>query len=79
MAERNFLDVEKEQAAKNWWYDLPVSRLALRAPVTVGLKVRCQDAIDIMNRESFDQLPVIDDSGFAIFLIAKTSVYSQNF
>lgn len=77
MAERDFLDTDRMKAEQPWWYDLPVSRLALRAPVTVGTHVRCQDAIDIMNREAFDQLPVIDDSGSVVGMVTMGSLMSR--
>ncbi len=63
MCERDFMNIEEEQAAQNWWWKLPVSVLTLKAPVTVGTEVTCQDAIEIMDREGFDQLPVLSESG----------------
>uniref|UniRef100_A0A914W537 Cystathionine beta-synthase n=1 Tax=Plectus sambesii TaxID=2011161 RepID=A0A914W537_9BILA len=77
MAERDFLDVDKDDAEKNWWFDLPVNRLTLRAPVTVTAKIRCQDAIDIMNREGFDQLPVLDESGSVEGVVTMGSLMSR--
>ena len=45
------------------WWDLKVSLLDVATPLTVLPSVSCQDAIDIMNKEGFDQLPVVDQAG----------------
>lgn len=83
MAERDFMDLDKELAEQNWsvvlvslglfcenifeifsrWWNVKVNQLPLLAPVTVNPHITCQDAIDIMDREGFDQLPVVDESG----------------
>ncbi|XP_035225876.1 cystathionine beta-synthase-like isoform X2 [Stegodyphus dumicola] len=63
LSERDFIDIHSEMSAKHWWWDLKVSSLNLLAPLTILPHMSCQDAIDIMNREGYDQLPVVDDSG----------------
>ena len=45
------------------WGQLRVSVLKVSTPMTVLPEVTIQDAIDIMHREGFDQLPVVDKSG----------------
>jgi len=40
-----------------------VSSLNLQAPLSIAPAVTCQEAIDIMKKEGFDQLPVMDDAG----------------
>ena len=45
------------------WSHLLVSVLKVTTPMTVLPEVTVQDAIDIMNREGFDQLPVVDEAG----------------
>ena len=67
MMDHNFLDAYKEEAAMHWWFGLPVSRLSLKAPTTVGPTLCCQDAVEIMGRERFDQLPVTDGAGYETF------------
>lgn len=64
MSERDFMDVYGALAAEHWWWNLQVNQLNLRAPVTIGPKVPCQDALEIMDREAFDQLPVLNESGY---------------
>ena len=45
------------------WGRLRVSVLKMITPMTVLPEVSVQDAVDIMNREGFDQLPVVDRTG----------------
>lgn len=47
------------------WSKLKVSSLGLEAPLTVLPNVSCQEAVDIMKKEGFDQLPVVDAGGYA--------------
>jgi cystathionine beta-synthase len=64
MAERGFLDSSEPcAAAHNWWWTQTVGRLPLNAPLTVSTDVLCNAAIDIMHREAYDQLPVVDAKG----------------
>ncbi|XP_022257528.1 cystathionine beta-synthase-like isoform X2 [Limulus polyphemus] len=63
MSVRDFIDIHSEMSAKHWWWDLRVSCLNLDPPLTVLPHMSCQDAIDIMNKEGFDQLPVVDETG----------------
>ncbi|XP_054722481.1 cystathionine beta-synthase-like isoform X1 [Uloborus diversus] len=63
LTERDFIDIHQEMSEKHWWWDLKVSSLQLSGPLTILPHMSCQDAIDCMVREGFDQLPVVDDSG----------------
>ena len=62
MAERGFLP-EKNLSKQYWWWDTTVSYLKLQAPLTILPEVKVQDAIDIMKRKGFDQMPVVDSKG----------------
>lgn len=46
------------------WSNLLVSALNLQAPLSIVPSVTCQEAIDIMKKEGFDQLPVVDKEGY---------------
>lgn len=63
MAERDFMDVDAELSSKMWWWNLKISQLSLQAPVTIAPSVTVQEATDIMDKEAFDQLPVIAENG----------------
>ena len=48
----------------NRWSDLKVSTLGVEAPLSITPSVSCQEAIDIMKKEGFDQLPVAEADGY---------------
>jgi cystathionine beta-synthase len=77
MAERDFMDLDKELAEQNWWWNVKVNQLPLLAPVTVNPHITCQDAIDIMDREGFDQLPVVNESGAILGMVTQGSLISN--
>lgn len=45
------------------WMGLQVNCLNLKAPLTVHPDVTIQETLNLLNREGFDQLPVVDESG----------------
>ncbi|KAG8235474.1 hypothetical protein J437_LFUL014104 [Ladona fulva] len=61
MKERDF--IEDPEVKHHWWGNLPVSCLGLEAPLTVLPTVTCQEVVDIMKKEGYDQLPVVDEAG----------------
>ncbi|XP_037073240.1 cystathionine beta-synthase-like [Pollicipes pollicipes] len=63
MEQRQFIDGTLKTDKDSWWWNQKVSLLDVATPLTVLPSVSCQDAIDIMNREGFDQLPVVDQQG----------------
>jgi len=56
-------DIIETKGLDTWWADEKVSSLDLSAPLTILPTVTVEQAIDIMVREGFDQLPVITESG----------------
>lgn len=63
MWERELLP-EKEILDQYWWWDTSVASLRLEAPLTILPEVTVQEAIDLMKRKGFDQMPVIDGNGY---------------
>eukprot|EP01108_Squamamoeba_japonica_P000641 TRINITY_DN1218_c0_g2_i9.p2 TRINITY_DN1218_c0_g2~~TRINITY_DN1218_c0_g2_i9.p2 ORF type:complete len:514 (-),score=273.73 TRINITY_DN1218_c0_g2_i9:42-1583(-) len=63
--------MEREAAEREWWSGHSVSDLGLRSPVTVTPDVCCGDAIDILHREGYDQLPVVDDAGTMLGVVTE--------
>ena len=45
------------------WHDEKVSSLELAAPLSILPDLSVEQAINIMNEEGYDQLPVIDEMG----------------
>jgi len=68
MAQRDFIEFNS-QAEKAWWWNEPLTRLSLKHPITVSPQMSCQTAIEIMNRETFDQMPVVNDTGAVIGMV----------
>ncbi|KAG8182617.1 hypothetical protein JTE90_009980 [Oedothorax gibbosus] len=63
MAEKNLIDTHSETNAKDWWGNLKISCLNLTVPLTILPNASCQFAIDLMNKEGYEQLPVVDETG----------------
>jgi len=55
--------IQVDEAVTNWWEKERVSSLELSAPLSILPSVSVVQAIDIMSREGFDQLPVITKDG----------------
>lgn len=60
MVDLGFMAAPQGTDADQWWYNLPVSALALPSPLTIAPECSVKDAIDIMKEHAFDQLPVVD-------------------
>eukprot|EP00094_Tigriopus_californicus_P003248 TCALIF_03124-PA protein Name:"Similar to CBS Cystathionine beta-synthase (Macaca fascicularis)" AED:0.10 eAED:0.10 QI:0/0/0/1/1/1/8/0/574 len=61
LAERDIIQLKEDE--KLWWSNLKVSSLELSAPLSIRPTLKVEDTIKIMNKEGYDQLPVIDDKG----------------
>ena len=48
--------------SKNWWISHTVGYLQLNTPFTIPPSLSCQQAVDILQRNGFDQLPVVDQA-----------------
>ncbi|XP_033757822.1 cystathionine beta-synthase-like isoform X2 [Pecten maximus] len=80
MSQRDFLETEKKVAptdGNNGWWDMNVSALDLRAPLTVTPTVTIQDTLDLLNREGFDQVPVVSDSGDIMGMVTVGNMMAQ--
>nr|CAB3228075.1 cystathionine beta-synthase-like [Phallusia mammillata] len=75
MVEREFLLDSNPQ--KLWWSDLEVSKLNLQTPLSVSPNTTCQEAITIMKREGFDQLPVVDGDGKILGMVTIGSLMAK--
>ena len=47
------------------WHNCTAADLPLKVPITVTPTVSVNDALHLLNEEFFDQVPVVDDKGFA--------------
>ncbi|XP_076457602.1 cystathionine beta-synthase-like isoform X2 [Babylonia areolata] len=83
MSQRDFLEVEKTSDTqecldnKPWWYNLQVNALKLHVPLTVTPTVTLQEALDLLNREGFDQVPVVDEAGAIQGMVTVGNILAQ--
>lgn len=77
MSQRDFLELEPLEPSKDWWWNLKVSALNLLAPLTVMPNVTIQDTLDLLNKEGFDQVPVVDESGAVMGMVTVSNMMSQ--
>jgi hypothetical protein len=57
------LDKSHPAMASESWAKLPVSALPQKFPMTILPSVSCGDCVDILKREGFDQIPVVNANG----------------
>lgn len=46
------------------WWNISVQELSLSAPLTVLPTVTCAKTVEILREKGFDQVPVVDESGY---------------
>jgi len=73
MMERDFLP-ETDLTQEYWWWNTTVSFLKLSAPLTILPSVSVQEAIDIMRRKGFDQMPVVENEGKILGMVTLGSL-----
>lgn len=69
MAERDFIKHEKDDEEDAWWHNQKITCLDLKTPLTITPMMKCQAAVEIMNREQFDQLPVVNEGGYVLGMV----------
>lgn len=43
---------------------MPVSALNLAVPLTVSPEMSIHEVLELLNKEGYDQVPVVDDTGY---------------
>jgi cystathionine beta-synthase len=76
MFEHGFADLPPESIVQDWWTELPVSSLPQTFPVTFKPEVTCAAAIDILNKEGFDQIPVVAADGTILGMVTEGNLMS---
>lgn len=61
LADRDIIELADDN--RPWWGDEKVSSLELSAPLTITPDLTVEQAIQVMNSEGYDQLPVVDATG----------------
>lgn len=75
---RHLLEETKIPASKPdpWWYQKQVKDLTLLNPVTINDSSNVRVALKILNSEKFDQLPVVNKSGFILGIVSSSELLS---
>lgn len=59
------------------WWKVPVSSLQLDAPLTVNPNVTIQETLSLLNREGYDQVPVVGELGHVEGMVTVGHMMSQ--
>ena len=62
MEARDFKPVENVHG--HWWWEEKVKTLKLERNFNISSKMTCSDAISLMKKEGYDDVPIIDDNTF---------------
>lgn len=84
MSQRNFLQLEHSNLTNNSisdvgsrWCNLNVSALKLQSPLTVTPNVTIQETLELLNREGFDQVPVVNMDGHIEGMVTVGNMMAQ--
>ncbi|XP_053409022.1 cystathionine beta-synthase-like isoform X2 [Mercenaria mercenaria] len=78
MSQRNFLELDPADARSNsWWWNLNVSALKLQSPLTVTPSVTICETLELLNKEGFDQVPVVDKDGTIQGMVTVGNMMAQ--
>ena len=68
MVQQGYLESEVPKESE-WWWHLPVTSLSLKSPIVVQSSVTCNEAIDVFNKNQIDQMPIVNDKGYASVVV----------
>jgi cystathionine beta-synthase len=77
MSEGGFADEIESSLQKEWWGHKTVADLHLRVPYTIGPSVTCLEAVSILEKNGYDQLPVVDDAGNVLGVVSTGNLQSK--
>lgn len=77
MSQRNFLHMDHANSSSNWWWNLNVSALKLQSPLTVAPTVTISETLELLNKEGFDQVPVVDTNGLVLGMVTVGNMMAQ--
>lgn len=78
MVQNGFMeDPEVDQQNAEWWHSCTLGDLKLATPVTCSPEVTCQQAIDILAKQGYDQLPVIGNNGEVMGMVTNGNLLSK--
>lgn len=70
-------DLAKSALSSTWWAKKSVSELPLQEPVTITPDLTCKEAVDILKKEGFDNLPVVADDNSIVGVVSEGNLIAQ--
>jgi cystathionine beta-synthase len=70
-------DLSKSKMSNTWWAKKTVSELPLQAPVTITVDVSCKEAINILKKEGFDNLPVVSEDNSIVGVVSEGNLTAK--
>jgi cystathionine beta-synthase len=67
----------KKGIVQSWWTKKRVRDLQLRTPLTVLPNRSCKDAVQIMQDQGFDQLPVVNEKNEVLGMVTEGNLMSK--
>ncbi|XP_036065694.1 cystathionine beta-synthase isoform X2 [Oryzias melastigma] len=77
MVEKGFLSLEAQTNKKVWWWSHTVQSLQVPAPLTITPSLSCQKTMEILRAKTFDQAPVVDDTGAILGMVTLGTILSS--
>lgn len=71
------IGVSKGSSNSEWWHSKLVSDLSPQAPSTVLPTVKCSEAVTILAKGGFDQLPVVSADGEVLGVVTEGNLASK--
>lgn len=65
MIDNDFMDEEEknDSVSQEWWASKTVAELRINTPHTVGPDITCQECVDLLSAQGFDQIPCVSNDG----------------
>ena len=79
MYEKEFVDenIKHRPHVQTWWSDQRVADLKLQTPMTITPTVTCQEAIAVLSKEGFDELPVVSEDNEIIGVVTEGNLSAK--
>ncbi|EDO43469.1 predicted protein [Nematostella vectensis] len=78
MTEKGFVEPNTNGFdSKLWWWKKQLHALNPPTPLSVLPSISCQHCIDIMSREGYDQLPVVNEAGGVLGMLTLGNIMSH--
>lgn len=70
-------DVIKPKQFNHWWSSWTVSNIATKTPLTIQEDVTCREAIQLMQDEGFDTVPVLSNDGSILGVVSTGGITAK--